>query len=364
MSNVYNIPSLTVNELVKKLVSLYKAAYEMEELASVPSVSMVGPMGVGKSSAVRSIASELSKFVGYDVGVTDIRLLNFSPVDLRGIPTADAEKEFTVWLKPKIFDLPNDKVHILFLEEISSAPQSLQAAAYQIVLDRRIGEFEIPDKTIILTAGNRTIDRSVAIRLSKALANRLIHFEVRSDIDSWFEWALRNRIDERIIGYLSFDNSKLNVEPDLETLAFPTPRSWEFVSRVLKLSTDKSLEEMHELIAGSIGVSHAIEFENWCKVYKTLPNVKDILRGVCATCTKEIDAIYALVSSLLALIKSKSKVIHDDELENVCSYVTHHFPVDFAVLFFKGLTSIDEMNMRLAKIHSFNNWMKINKRYL
>ena len=263
MSNTYNIPSLTAGKAINYLTELYTAAYIGNTLTFLPSVSLLGPMGVGKSTLVQKVAKNLSKELHIPVHVTDIRLINFAPVDLRGIPTADMNKEFSIWLKPKIFDLPEEGINILFLDEISAAPQSLQASAYQIALDKQIGEHKLPDNCIVICAGNRTTDKSVAFRMPKALANRLMHFEIQADFDSWYGWAVENAIDPRVTGYLAFDNRKLNMEPQMEELAFPTPRSWEFVSRLLA-TTGKEPMEIHDLLCGCIGVSNAVEFEAWC----------------------------------------------------------------------------------------------------
>ena len=362
MVNAYNIPTVTAGKAISQLTELYSTAYQGGMLPAIPSVALQGSMGVGKSSVVKEVAARLSEKFSMDVRVTDIRLLNFSPVDLRGIPSADAGKEFTIWLKPKIFDLPEEEVSILFLDEISAAPQSLQAAAYQIALDKRIGEFELPRNCIVICAGNRTTDRSVAFRMPKALANRLIHFEIVSDFDSWYEWALQHEIDERVIGYLAFDNSRLNTEPDIEELAFPTPRSWEFVSRLLK-TTGKNPAEVHSLIAGCVGVSNALEFENWCLVYRKLPKVADILAGKCAAVVKEADVLYALTSSLTTCVASRRDTISVRELENVCSYASQ-FPADFSAMFFRGILAVEGMNLKLTKVSSFAAWMKKNRRFL
>ncbi len=362
MSNTYNIPSVTVGSAVAQLTDLYFTAYCSGMLTDLPSVALWGPMGVGKSTAVQEIADRLSAKISEDVTVVDVRLLNFSPIDLRGIPTADTQKEFTVWLKPKIFDLPKEGVSILFLDEISAAPQSLQAAAYQIALDKRIGEHMLPKNCIVICAGNRTIDKSVAFRMPKALANRLLHFEICADFESWYDWAVENKLDERVIGYLAFDNSKLNMEADVEELSFPTPRSWEFVSRLLKL-TQKTPEEMHELLSGCIGVSNASEFEAWCRVYQELPAVADILSGKHVALVKGTDTTYALISSLLTCIAQRSKCISERELENTCQYASR-FPADFSALFFRGLLKVDGMNLKLMKVSAFNDWMKKHKYFL
>lgn len=360
--NTYNIPTMSTGTMAKQLTELYTQTYRNHTLPFLPSVALWGPMGVGKSTAVKTIAENLSKEFQQHIGVTDIRLLNFSPIDLRGIPSADINKEFTVWLKPKIFDLPKNTPHILFLDEISAAPQSLQAAAYQIALDKRIGEFELPENCIVICAGNRTTDRSVAFRMPKALANRLLHIEILSDFDSWYEWALNHKIDKRILGYLAFDNSRLNAEPAIEELAFPTPRSWEFVSNLLQI-TEKTPGEMHSLISGCIGVSTALEFEHWCNVYDKLPNTADILTGTCTMRITKPDVIYALTSSLLSYVAEHNETIRDEALENICRYVSQ-FQADFSAMFFRGMLTLNGMNLRLSKSPSFSAWMKKNRRFL
>lgn len=362
MSTTHNIPSITTGKLVTQLTELYATAYSSGTLEKLPSVALWGPMGVGKSSAVKEIAQDLSQKVGKKVTVTDIRLLNFSPVDLRGIPSADEQRKFAVWLKPKIFDLPADCINILFLDEISAAPQSLQAAAYQIALDKTIGEHRLPKDCIVICAGNRTTDRSVAFRMPKALANRLMHFEVVANFETWYLWAIEQGLDERVIGYLAFDNSKLNPEAGLEELAFPTPRSWEFVSRLL-LTTKKMPEQIHTLLSSCVGVSIASEFEAWCRVYDRLPATTDILSGKCIVPVKGADVTYAVISSLLTYITQRSEHLSAREVENVCRYASQ-FPADFAALFFRSLLTMGGMNLKLLHSPSFSAWMKQNKHIL
>ena len=148
-----------------------------------------GPPGVGKSQGVREIAYEIEKRTGREVRITDVRLLLFNPVDLRGIPTANEDKTLAIWLKPQIFqmDASEEVVNILFLDEITAAPTSVQAAAYQITLDRTVGEHKLPANCIVIAAGNRVTDRSVSYNMPKALANRLCHFEIKEDPNAWHD---------------------------------------------------------------------------------------------------------------------------------------------------------------------------------
>ena len=207
-----NIPSMNVGKMVEKLSSAYCTIIQNNyPIKTMPSVMLWGPPGVGKSQAVCQIAKEIGEKTGKTVHVTDVRLLLFNPIDLRGIPTANADKTLAVWLKPQIFqmDASEDIVNILFLDEISAAPQSVQAAAYQITLDRVVGEHKLPENCIVIAAGNRMTDKSVAFKMPKALANRLMHIEITGSFQSWKEWAIRSGINEKILGFLSFRQSYL-----------------------------------------------------------------------------------------------------------------------------------------------------------
>ena len=144
-----NMPILSVEKTIKHLSNIYCEIVKKGISPKVlPSVMLWGPPGVGKSQAIRQIAKDIKKNTGKETRITDVRLLLFNPIDLRGIPTSNADKTLAIWLKPQIFqmDPSDDIVNILFLDEISAAPQSVQAAAYQITLDRVVGEHKLPDK--------------------------------------------------------------------------------------------------------------------------------------------------------------------------------------------------------------------------
>ena len=203
-----NIPAVTVNDFIQMMTRLYSGAVQRGiPFKSIATPFLWGPAGIGKSEAILQVAKALEAQTKKSVTVTDVRLLLFSPVDLRGIPVADERREFSNWLMPRIFDMKADEDHInlLFLDELSAAPQSVQAAAYQICLDRKIGEHHLPANCIVMAAGNRTTDQSVSYKMPKALCNRLMHFEIRTTFPAWRKWAVEHGIDSRIIGYLAFD---------------------------------------------------------------------------------------------------------------------------------------------------------------
>ena len=353
-----NYPSISVSAAVDTLSELYSNAVTSGmSLKLIPTPFFWGPAGIGKSEAVYLLAERIRKKTSKTVAVTDVRLLLFSPVDLRGVPVADADRKFTNWLMPQIFnmDLDEDHLNILFLDELSAAPQSVQAAAYQICLDRRVGEHMLPANCIVIAAGNRTTDQSVSYKMPKALCNRLMHFDFRVDFDSWRSWAVQHDIDSRIIGYLSFDNSRLCAEPDASDLAYPTPRSWSFVSNILK-AMDCAPDKLHQLISACIGNDAAIEFEAWCSVYQNLPSVQDIFCGRCHEYPKTHDVLYALISSITAAVRTRREDITQQELENVCAYAKR-FPEDFAMSFFNDISSVDELKTKLMQSPSMQEWL-------
>lgn len=357
-----NIPAVSINTMATELGELYSAAINSGmALKAIPSVFLWGAPGVGKSDGVRQIADRIAQGTGKKVVVEDIRLLLFSPIDLRGVPMADKSREFTQWLRPKLFDLDPSEgtVNILFLDELSAAPQSVQAAAYQITLDRTVGEHKLPDNTIVIAAGNRTTDRSVAYRIPNALANRMMHFQINVDFLSWKEWAVRRNIHPLIIGYLSWDPSKLYCEPQDNDVAYPTPRTWAFLSSLLYsrgiLEEGTVPANMHLLIGSCIGRGAATEFEGWCNVYRELPSAKDIYSGKKCEYPRKQDVLYALVSSLVHYASVNS--VSHSETENLCRFA-ERFPADFRTTLFRDLILIPEMRSKLARIPSFRTWMQ------
>ena len=327
-------------------------------LSNVPSI------GVGKSQAVRQIASVIEDSTGKKVNVTDVRLLLFNPIDLRGIPTSNADKTLAVWLKPQIFQMDDspDVVNILFLDEISAAPQSVQAAAYQITLDRTVGEHRLPDNCIVIAAGNRVTDKSVAFKMPKALANRLMHIEVEDSFDAWKKWAIKSGINDKVIGFLSFrSNYLMGFEGSTDDLAFATPRSWEMVSNILN-GIDSSIEKIYPLIAGLIGSGVAIEFRTWEKVYKDLPSIEDIFAGKMPKVPRSMDALYALTSSMTVYARN-----HKNDMTAIGNSIRYSetMPPDFSVVLLKDYMYIEPgFREKLMMVPEFVKWMQSKGRLL
>lgn len=367
MANIHTagIPTMSIGEAVRTLSKTYsKLIQNKVPLQKMPSVMLWGAPGVGKSQGVRQIAHEIGQTTGKRVVMTDVRLLLFNPIDLRGIPTANADKTLAIWLRPQIFQMdPSEEViNILFLDEISAAPQSVQAAAYQITLDRTVGEHKLPDNCIIFAAGNRVTDRSVAVKMPKALANRLLHIEMEVEFESWLQWALQNGIHEKVIGFLSFQRQRLmQFEPSNDDAAFPTPRSWEMVSNILNY-VEGSLPKAYPLIAGLIGTGAAAEFRTWERVYATLPSIEDIFDGKMPALPKKTDALYALTSSMTAYAASHSESM--ERLSNSVRYALR-MPADFSSVLLNNYLNISqEFTQTMFRIPEFVKWLNDKGRWL
>ncbi|MBR3781361.1 MAG: AAA family ATPase [Clostridia bacterium] len=360
-----NIPSLSVNEAVDKIHKAYCSAIKKGlGFLYLPSIMLWGPPGIGKSDFVRQLAASIERETGKKTVVTDVRLLLFNPIDLRGIPTANEDKTLAVWLKPHIFQMnPDDSVvNILFLDEISAAPQSVQAAAYQITLDRVIGEHKLPDNCIVIAAGNRVTDKSVAYKMPKALANRLCHIEITANFSSWLKWARDNGIHYKIIDFLTARRDYfMAFDPAKDEHAFPTPRTWEMASTVLNAYEGDENAAL-AMIAGCVGLAAATEFCMFCSVYRTLPDVEDIFEGKNPALPKSTDALFALLSSMVACAYENK----DDErkIGNAIIY-SEKFPPDFSVAFMKELLGMEKDYMKtLITNPAYVKWMERRGRLL
>lgn len=364
-ANLSQVPEMNVGEIVSSLSEAYIALIKGgKPVTTMPSVMLWGAPGVGKSQAVRQIAREIEVGTGKKTAVTDVRLILFNPIDLRGIPTANAEKTLAIWLKPKIFDMNADDnvINILFLDEITAAPQSVQAAAYQITLDRVIGEHKLPDNCIVIAAGNRTTDKSVSYKMPKALANRLMHIAVEYSFESWRKWAIANGINKKVLGFLSFkQNDLFCFDSTSEDLAFATPRSWEMVSNILNGVSD-DLNKMYPFIAGLVGTGIAIEFRTWANVYEELPSIEDIFKGRCGVVPKSTDALYALVSSMTVYAREHRRDM--SALANSIDYALR-LPPDFSAVLMRDYMAIEKgFGKKLLSIPEFAKWLNTKGRFL
>lgn len=293
-----------------------------------------GPPGIGKSDVVKQIGDTLN------APVIDVRLSLWEPTDIKGIPYFDANTGTMQWAPP--IELPSEEFarnheHIvLFMDEMNSAAPAVQAAAYQLVLNRRVGTYRLPDNVLIVAAGNREADKGVTYRMPAPLANRFVHLEMSVDWDDWFSWATENRIHKDVVGFLTFSKKDLyDFDPKSGSKAFATPRSWSFVSELVS-DEDEDENVLADLTAGAIGEGLAIKFMAHRKVASKLPNPTDILKGkVKKMDSKEISAMYSLTVSLCYELKDacdKNAKDWNDQVNNFFQFIMDNFETELVVM--------------------------------
>jgi hypothetical protein len=292
-----------------------------------------GPPGIGKSDVVHQIADDL------DAYVIDVRLSLWEPTDIKGIPYFDSNSNTMVWAPPG--ELPSKefaaqhKSIVLFLDEMNSAAPAVQAAAYQLILNRKVGTYRLPDNVMIVAAGNREADKGVTYRMPAPLANRFVHLEMQVNFEDWFQWAVNNRIHKDVVGFLNFSKKDLyDFDPKSPSRSFATPRSWSFVSELLEDNIDESTTT--DLVAGAVGEGLAVKFMAHRKVAAAMPDPSEILAGkVKEMKSKEISAMYSLTVSLCYELKEASDANDkkfDDKVNNFLRFAMDNFDTELVVM--------------------------------
>jgi len=257
-----------------------------------------GACGVGKSQIVAQVADDL------DYEFLDVRAVQLDPVDLRGLPRIAADQ--TEWVPPKF--LPTAGKGILFLDELTSAPQMTQAGCYQLVLDRKLGEYALPDGWVVIAAGNPASERGVHFSMPRPLRNRFVHLDLEADLNDWCKWAVGSGVRPEIIAFLRFKPDLLHTaDATSDANAWPTPRSWEMASNVLRgiarrqkstfLSGASEFEA--QLLDGTVGPSAAAELIAFLQLFRQLPSIDEILLNPeTASLPEETSAQIAIATAL------------------------------------------------------------------
>jgi hypothetical protein len=353
--------TVTSTEARKALLSSFKAKRP---------VFLWGPPGIGKSDVVSEITQELG---GHMI---DLRMAQMEPTDIRGIPYFNKENGKMDWAPP--IDLPDEElasqfpIVVLFLDEMNSAAPSVQAAGYQLILNRRVGKYVLPDNVVIVAAGNRDSDKGVTYRMPMPLANRFVHVEMRPDFNSWQTWAINNDIHRDVIGYLSANKQDMyDFDAKSSSKAFATPRSWCFVSDLIKSEDDMEKSTMFTLVAGAVGEGLAAKFDAHRKYMDRMPNAADILSGKTTELqVKEISAMYSLTVSMCYELRdakanpdiTKAKLY--EMTDNFLIFMMKNFETELVIMGSRTALINYDIPMDSMKMKSFDEFHKKYFKYI
>lgn len=359
MSTSINMQNLvTAEQMASILEHAVKNVVENPGLSrSLPPMIIRGPAGVGKSTIVKDLANRLG------IGFVDIRLAQMERVDVAGLPSV--ENGTTKWNVPNIWPRDPDSKGIIFLDEITAAPADVQVAAYSIILDRMIpnSDYRIPDGWYIVAAGNRVKDRAVAKPMSSALANRFAHFEIDVDPEQWGAWAICHDVHPSVTGFIKYRPMNL-FKTDGQNLeqGWPSPRSWERVSNVVKLFAGDS--NLSKIVAGLIGDQVACEFMAFHKLNSKFDSVLEMLTDPKAKIVipERADERYAMASAVSYLVWNGKD---EDDIKNRIGgmyRITMEMSSDFSTMVIKNAMlgnsriSNADATLMIARHESYPQW--------
>jgi hypothetical protein len=327
-----------------------------------------GPPGIGKSELVADITAELGG------AMIDLRLGQMEPTDIRGIPFYNKDNGKMDWAEP--IDLPTEEfasqypIVVVFFDELNSAAPSVQAASYQLILNRRSGKYVLPKNVVMVAAGNRESDKGVTYRMPTPLANRFIHQEMKCDFTSWQEWAVNKNIHKDVVGYLSFAKQDLyDFDAKSASRAFATPRSWTFVSELLE-DEDTDDDTIMNLIAGTVGEGLAVKFMSHRKIAGRMPKPEDILSGKeKELAVKEVSAMYSLVISMCYELKGAvEQKVADKEFhamaDNFFAYMMKNFETELVVMGARIALTTYNLPFQPTKLKNFDEFHQRYGKYI
>jgi MoxR-like ATPase len=288
-----------------------------------------GACGVGKSQIVSQVADQL------DYEFLDVRAVQLDPIDLRGLPRIAGDS--TEWVPPRF--LPNSGRGILFLDELTAAPQMTQAGCYQLVLDRRLGEYKLPDEWVVLAAGNPASERGVHFSMPRPLRNRFVHLYLEPDLSEWCKWAVRNGVRPEIIAFLRFKPALLHdADATSDQNAWPTPRSWEMASNVLNGLSARGVTANSEIEAqmleGTIGPAATAELVGFLRLFRQLPSIDEILL------TPETAPLPDEPSAQIAIATALGRAMSDQSIAKGTRYL-NRMPTEMRVLAMRDAAARD-----------------------
>ena len=279
-----------------------------------------GPPGVGKSAIVAQLAAERG------LQLVDIRAPLLDPTDLRGIPAVVGDR--AEWFAPSFLPREGAAPGVLFFDELNAAPPIVQASLYQLVLDRRIGDYILPDGWHIVAAGNREQDRSVVFRMPDALSNRFVHLDFTASFDDWREWAVRRNLNPMVVAFLSLRRELLH-KPGASDRAFPTPRSWEMAADIL--DAYGTTVPCDEALAGAIGTGAAIELQKFAQSELSVAEIDAVLAS------PDTAPLPTKASSLYVLVSNIARHAREESVRTIAGRLLPRLPLEFGTLLAKDL---------------------------
>ena len=313
---------------------------------------LAGSPGIGKSDIFRSIAEE------FGLKLIDHRLSTSDPTDLSGFPAiVEGRATYTPF---DLFPVDGTEVPkgfngwLLFLDEFNSAPMSVQAAAYKLALDRMVGQHHLHENCFVVCAGNLESDGAIVNRLSTAMQSRLIHLELAVDYKEWLSWAYSNDIDHRVTSFINSAPDKLHrFNPDHNDKTFPCPRTWEFMSRIIKPMQGLPFTKM-PVMAGTVGQGMAREFLQFCELEKDIPTFAQISEN------PENTPIPNEPSTTYFLCGTIANKTDDKNISKVIKYV-ERMPIEFQIVCFRDLL---KRKNTLKKNPAIRKWISENSQEL
>jgi hypothetical protein len=293
--NPMNIPPVSIAAAKAALIEQY-AEPTLRRRATM----LWGPRGVGKSSIVRQVAEH------YGVPLVDLRLTTIEPVDIRGAIYADERLAKTVWFPPEFLPSNDQPEGLLFLDELTAADQRLQISAYSLILDRRVGNYRLPDGWQVVAAGNASFHGAVSHDMGTALADRMFHFNVQTAIEAFLGYAMANDLTPEVMAYLKIRPDKLDdtqAQLAADHLIGASPRGWEDISNVLKSSLSDQAKRL--FVQGRIGAANAAEFFGVLREISAGADVMRLLAArpgpeTAALLPRSLDGLYGMLYGLLA----------------------------------------------------------------
>lgn len=297
----------------------------------------------------------------------DVRVSQLDPSDLRGLPNLSGEADYVEWRPTLLFRVMSNPITqgFLFFDELSLAPPSVQAAAYQIILDRCIGEIAISDHVHILAAGNRAEDRANVFEMANPLKNRFLHItQTAPTIEEWTAWAAGAGVDSRVTAFLNFKPDYLTDTPEkikqAKSSAFATPRSWEYCSDMIQgvngTGSNEEKRRFNIAVSSAIGEGKAREFRAFNELTRKV-DIPGILKDPSQVAEMKVDMRWALMSALSDSYGKDKKIL--EPIVGVCE----HLQADFAVSLLRMLTQQDgaSFSKRLLKCKNRSIILKYSK---